>query len=94
MKRNIELKDQFDTASKYLKILKEKNRQTQLKLDDLNKSAKTLNEQIKKIQIQKDQKDKLYKTDRNKLDKEIEKLKNRISVLSNAKSKELQSLFY
>ena len=92
LKRQQSLKENCDVSNRDLNIAKEKCRQVQIKLDESNKVIKNLNDQIKKTQTQKEQRDKQFKMDRNKVEKEIEKLKARIQSLTVAKVKDFQTI--
>jgi hypothetical protein len=92
LKRQETLKETNEITNRELGSLEEKFRQSQLKVNSSNKIIKDLNEENRKLQCIIEQRDNKYKHERKKFEKEIEKLKERIQVLTTGKTKDLPFL--
>ncbi len=91
LKRQQTLKDSCETANRELANCEEKFRQAQSKAGTLNKTVKDLTDENRKLQNTIEQRDKQYKHERKKLEKETNKLKERVQMLTTGKTKELPS---
>lgn len=92
LKRQETLKENNEIATRELANCEEKCRQLQLKTNGYTKTIKETSEENRKLQNLIEQRDKQFKHDRKKLEKDIEKLKERIQVLTTGKTKELPHL--
>ncbi len=91
LKRQQALKDSCETSNRELANCEEKFRQAQSKAGTLNKTVKDLTDENRKLQNTIEQRDKQYKHERKKLEKETNKLKERVQMLTTGKTKELPS---
>ncbi len=91
LKRQQTLKDSCETSNRELANCEEKFRQAQSKAGTLNKTVKDLTDENRKLQNTIEQRDKQYKHERKKLEKETNKLKERVQMLTTGKTKELPS---
>ena len=91
LKRQQSLKDTNESSIRDLSTVEEKYRQLQEKVNQLTKSIKEQNDENKKLLNLNEQKEKQYKHDRKKLEKENDKLKERIQSLTTGKVKDLPS---
>lgn len=91
-KRQESLKETNEITNRELGSLEEKFRQSQIKVNSSNKTIKDLTEENRKLQCIIEQRDNKYKHERKKFEKEIEKLKERIQVLTTGKTKDLPFL--
>lgn len=92
LKRQQTLKDTNESSNRELSNLEEKYRQLQAKCNTLTKTIKEQSDENRKFHNTIEQRDKQYKHDRKKLEKENDKLKERIQVLTTGKTKELPNL--
>ncbi len=92
LKRQQSLKDTNETSIRDLSTVEEKYRQLQEKVTNLTKTIKEQNDENKKLLNLNEQKEKQYKHDRKKLEKENDKLKERIQTLTTGKIKDLPNL--
>ena len=91
LKRQQVLKDSCETSNRELANYEEKCRQAQSKASALNKTVKDLTDENRKLQNTIEQRDKQYKHERKKLEKENNKIKERVQMLTTGKTKELPS---
>ncbi len=91
LKRQQALKDSSELANRELASYEEKCRQAQTKASNLNKTVKDLTDENRKLQNTIEQRDKQFKHERKKFEKENNKLKERVQMLTTGKTKELPS---
>lgn len=92
LRRQQNLKDSQESSKRELATAEEKLRQAQLKSTTLSKTLQKTTDEVKKLQHTIEQRDKQYKHERKKLEKENNKLKERVQVLTTGKQKELPNI--
>lgn len=92
VKRQKHLKEVNEASTRELASVEEKCRQALLKSSSSSKAIKDLTEENRKLLSTMDQRDKQYKHERKKLEKENNRLKERVQTLSVGKTKDLPNM--